>query len=97
MDMIGNEQQRALLDAFVADLEKAFGVKHERISFKEAWQTNPPWQADGQSLPEYMKDASRDSFFYADYHNFNSFRNDYKDKFGKDAYISPPVRWQWYT
>ncbi|KAF2831281.1 amidase signature enzyme [Ophiobolus disseminans] len=95
MDMIRNAPQRELLDAFVADLEKTFGVKHEKVSFEEIWKTNPPSQANGASLLTYMKDASRDSFFYEGYHNFAAFRQDYKTKFGKDAYISPPVRRQW--
>jgi hypothetical protein len=44
-----------------------------------------------------MKDVSRDSFFYEDYDNFEALRKDYRDKFERDAYVSPPVRWQWYA
>lgn len=95
MKIIGNQQQLKLIDEFVTDLEDSLGVKHERVSFDEAWESNPPSEANGESLEEYMKDASRDSFFYVDYHNFDPFREDYKQKYGRDAYISPPVRWQW--
>ncbi|PSN70640.1 amidase signature enzyme [Corynespora cassiicola Philippines] len=59
--------------------------------FAEAWY--------GQLLPRQVSikqvDASLHSFFYEDYHNFETFRRDYRAKFGKDAYISSPVRWQW--
>jgi hypothetical protein len=97
MDMIGNEEQMKLLNSFAMDLQSTMGAESQKISFEELWRTNPPSEAHGQSLAEYMKDASRDSFFYEDYHNFNGFREDYRQKFQKNAYISPPVRWQWYV
>ncbi|KAF2690062.1 hypothetical protein K458DRAFT_383194 [Lentithecium fluviatile CBS 122367] len=95
MDLIGNKEQLKFIDEFVAVLETSLGFRHERISFDGVWKANPPSEANGDFLQEYMKDASRDSFFYEDYHSFDAFRADYKHKFGKDAYISPPVRWQW--
>lgn len=63
MDKISNPQQMSLIDIFTADLEATFEVKHQKISFEKAWQANPPRHANGASLPEYIKDASRDSFF----------------------------------
>lgn len=39
--------------------------------------------------------VSRNSFFYDDYHNFDIFRNEYTSRYGKQPYVSPPVRWQW--
>jgi len=95
MNVIKNQAQIKIINAFVADLESSLGVTQEKISFDEAWDANPPKEANGQSLQEYMKDVSRNSFFYEDYHNFNQFRTDYKEKYSKEAYISPPVRWQW--
>lgn len=97
MNMISNKQQIELLKAFVKDLESIFEVEHQAISFEEAWGKAPPEQANGESLSDYMKDVSRDSFFYEDYHNFDAFRKDYREKFGRNAYISAPVRWQWYA
>jgi hypothetical protein len=97
MNMIGDGKQLELIKAFVDDLEKTLGIKHKQISFEEAWQTNPPSEANGEPLSVYMKDVSRDSFFYEDYHSFDAFRSDYRNQFGRDAYISPPVRWQWYA
>jgi hypothetical protein len=97
MKLIGNKDQLSLIDIFVADLEMSLNVPPAKVSFEEAWTTSPPPEAHGQSMKEYMKDASRDSFFYADYHNFATFRHDYESKFNKTPYISPPVRWQWYV
>ncbi|KAF2205659.1 amidase signature enzyme [Delitschia confertaspora ATCC 74209] len=95
MRVIKNEEQIRIIDSFVTDLEIFLGVSSERISFDESWDSVPPPEAGGLRLQEYMKDASRDSFFYEDYHNFGLFRQEYHDKFGKAPYISPPVRWQW--
>jgi hypothetical protein len=97
MNMIGNKQQLELLEKFVTDLESTLEVRHNAISFEEAWEKDPPKNANGVSLSEYLKDVSRDSFFYEDYHNIEAFRKDYRDKFDRNAYVSPPVRWQWYA
>jgi hypothetical protein len=95
MKLIGNEEQMKLLDSFVADLETSLGVKHQNISFDQAWENDPPAEAGTVGLQDYMRDVSRDSFFYEDYHNFDEFREEYRQEFGKEAYVSPPVRRQW--
>jgi hypothetical protein len=95
MDLICNKEQLQLIDEFVAALESSLGIKHERVSFNDAWATHPPSEAVGKSLQDYMRNASRDAFFYEDYHNFDAFRAQYKHRFNKNAYVSPPVRWQW--
>ncbi|KAF2108478.1 amidase signature domain-containing protein [Lophiotrema nucula] len=95
MNLIGNKEQMKVIDAYVADLETSLGIRHQRLSFNEVWVTNPPVEANGASLQEYMKDVSRNSFFYEDYHNFDKFREDYRMEFDKEPYVSPPVRWQW--
>lgn len=48
-----------------------------------------------QQLKRLTWKASRNSFFYDDYHNFDNFREDYQREFSKAPYVSPPVRWQW--
>lgn len=95
ISLIRNKTQVALIDSFVADLEKYLGVEHKKVSCVELWDKDPPAEADGASCHEYMKDASRNSFFYDDYHSFDKFREDYEKKFDRQPYVSPPVRWQW--
>lgn len=70
-------------------------MQHQKLSVEELWTSSPPSEANSASLIDYMADVSRDSFFFADYHNFAPSRKDYREKFGKKPYISPPVRWQW--
>ncbi len=95
MELITNKDQLKIIDDFITDLENSLGVKHKKVSFSEVWASNPPLEAKGESLHEYMKDAGRNSFFYDDYHHFDKFRKDYYREFKKTPYISPPIRWQW--
>ncbi|KAK3943635.1 amidase signature domain-containing protein [Diplogelasinospora grovesii] len=88
MSLISNKVQNDVIDAFVRDLESSLGVAHERISFNELWDSTTPEAANGMSLQEYMKDASRNSFFHDDYHSFDKFRKDYVQKFGKQPYLA---------
>ena len=57
-------------------------------------KNKPPTYHGGTNML-MIQQVSRDSFFYADYHSFAKFRNDYFEKFKKQPYVSPPVRWQW--
>ncbi|KIN00679.1 hypothetical protein OIDMADRAFT_124456, partial [Oidiodendron maius Zn] len=95
MSLISNADQLKLIDQFAADLESSLGVTLQKISFDDLWDADPPREAGATSLQQYMKDASRNSFFYDDYHNFDNFREDYQREFSKAPYVSPPVRWQW--
>lgn len=58
MSLISNQAQLALIDEFVADLEKSLGVKHERLSFEQLWSAHPPKAAGDLSLQAFMKDVS---------------------------------------
>ncbi|CAG8957725.1 hypothetical protein HYFRA_00000061 [Hymenoscyphus fraxineus] len=95
MSLITNQDQLRIINEFTTDLENSLGIKHQKLSFKDTWNADPPKEAHGESFEEYMKDACRNSFFYDDYHHFDKFREDYREKFSKDPYVSPPVRWQW--
>lgn len=57
MSLITNEDQRKCIDDFTADLEKSLGVKHQKVSFNDLWSTDPPEEAERQTLLEYMKDV----------------------------------------
>ena len=55
LPLISNGDQVKIINRFVSDMEKALHIKHERISFEQAWKTAPPSDADGNTL--YMKDV----------------------------------------
>ena len=111
MSLITNKDQLKIIQDFTHDLENSLGVKHQKLSFNDLWDADPPAEAEGETLQQWMKDVSldvnfkstptdtkyacRDSFFHDDYHNFDQFRKDYEEKFSATPYVSPPVRWQW--
>lgn len=55
---VENKQQQAVINDFIFDLEKWAGVKHEKISFDDIWDKQPPQQACSMSLATYMKSVS---------------------------------------
>ncbi|PVH87325.1 amidase signature enzyme [Cadophora sp. DSE1049] len=95
MSMITNKDQLKIINDFTEDLENSLNVKHEKVSFGEVWSSDPPAEAEGASLQDFMKYAGRNSFFHDDYHHFDEFRTEYHQVFNKTPYVSPPVRWQW--
>ncbi|KAH8780104.1 amidase signature domain-containing protein [Diaporthe sp. PMI_573] len=87
MSIITNKVQLAIIDDFVHDLETYMGIRHEKVSFNELWSISPPKAAGNLSLEDYMKDVSRNSFFYDDYHNFESFRDEYTQRYERDVAV----------
>jgi hypothetical protein len=57
MSLISNKTQLKVIDAVVKDLESFAEVSYQRISFEELWASNPPDEANGSSLKEFMKDV----------------------------------------
>ncbi|KAF2502329.1 amidase signature enzyme [Lophium mytilinum] len=90
-----NPAQRKLAQDFVGDLESFLGIQQEAVSFADEWSRAPPQEAASESQSDFMKDATKDAFWYDDYHALDSFRTDYQSKFNKQPYVSPPVRAQW--
>ncbi|OCL12401.1 amidase signature enzyme [Glonium stellatum] len=90
-----NPAQESLAKAFTSELEAFLGLHRKDISFAAEWATSPPEEAGLESLDDFTKKASRDSFWYDDYHAFDKFREDCWKKYQKSPYISPPVRVQW--
>ncbi|UKZ72529.1 hypothetical protein TrVFT333_000159 [Trichoderma virens FT-333] len=89
------EGDQALDDKFVAMLEHFLGVKADKIRLSDAWDADPPNQANGQSLEEYMKEAPFSSFCYDFYQENQDFRNGYKNKFGREPYVEATPRFRW--
>jgi hypothetical protein len=58
MSLITNKDQLKPIDQFAADLESSLGVTLEKVSFNDLWDSDPPSEADGASLQQYMKDVS---------------------------------------
>ena len=105
-----NLNQQSLARSFISDLEACLKLNCQEVSFTAEWARKPPKEAGLESLDDFMKDvnipymdsviclqvqASKNSFWYDDYHAFDKFREDYWKKHQKSPYVSPPVRAQW--
>jgi hypothetical protein len=42
-----------------------------------------------------LNKVPRDAYWYDDFLATASFRDDYREKYHKEAYVSPAVRYQW--
>ncbi|KAL6806958.1 amidase signature domain-containing protein [Trichoderma sp. SZMC 28013] len=82
-------------DKFVAMLEQFLEVKADKIRLSDAWDAHPPKEANGQTLEEYMKEAPFSSFCSDFYHEYQDFRGDYKNKFGREPYVEATPRFRW--
>lgn len=90
-----NPNQQSLARPFISELEACLKLNCQEVSFAAEWAKKPPKEAGLESLDDFMKDASKNSFWYDDYHAFDKFREDYWKKHQKSPYVSPPVRAQW--
>ncbi|UKZ70904.1 uncharacterized protein TrAtP1_011875 [Trichoderma atroviride] len=89
------EGNQALTDTFVATLEHFLGIQADKISLSEIWDSEPPVEANGQSLEEYMRQAPFSSFCADFYHQYEDFRRIYKEKFGHVPYVEATPRFRW--
>jgi len=48
-------EQEAMSEAFITVLENFLGVKRTPISIINTWESNPPEEARGRSLLEYLE------------------------------------------
>lgn len=49
------------MDHFVRDMAQALGAEVKNMSIAETWRANPPHDAGGQSVQEYLRDVSRET------------------------------------
>ncbi|KAL9589174.1 MAG: hypothetical protein Q9203_002024 [Teloschistes exilis] len=80
-------QQRVVLD-FLKDFETHMGIPANRISVSALWAENPPKEADGQGMHEYLEKVGRDIFLYANYHSAAAFRDKYLQVHGRQPFVS---------
>jgi len=86
--------QTKLARGFVAAIEAVLGISSRDVSFSEAWNENPPAEAAGQSLSDYIDDSTKAQCYDA-YHNCDDFRDRYRERYGHEPYVSPPNRGMW--
>ncbi|KAI4200446.1 MAG: hypothetical protein LQ350_003894 [Teloschistes chrysophthalmus] len=87
-------QKSVVLD-FLKDFETHMGINADRVSLSALWAENPPKEADGQTMHEYLEKVGRDTFLYANYHSTAAFRDQYLHLHGRQPFVSKFVRWRW--
>jgi len=60
---VKNPKQQKIIDDFIADLESTLGFKHTKVSFQKLWNLNPPAEAKGLKLEEFMKDVGKNTYW----------------------------------
>lgn len=100
-----------MVDDYVHVLESYLDVKRTTFSFVERWSQCPPEEAGGKPLKEFLTKVSFVEilntqiysagqsayypFFYDGYHEYDQFRDDYRQRFGKEPYVGPYMRFRW--
>ncbi|KAI0199400.1 putative amidase [Astrocystis sublimbata] len=88
-------EQQAMSEEFIAIVEKFLGIKKTPISITDTWASNPPEEANGKTLQEYLEMSAVWPMYYDTYHTFDAFRADYFANFGKPPYVGPYMRKRW--
>ncbi|KFA46974.1 hypothetical protein S40293_09794 [Stachybotrys chartarum IBT 40293] len=91
----GPNEQQALNNAFVSSLENYLGIKAEPLSMANTWTEQPPLEANGADMQEYIGDASFRLLCYESYHHFGQFRQEYGNEFHRQPFVEPTVRYRW--
>lgn len=52
------ETGKKFVEVWYGDLESSLGVTLQKISFNDLWDANPPREAEGAGLQQYMKDVT---------------------------------------
>lgn len=61
---VANTAQQAIIDEYVALLEDFLGVKKTEMSIADRWMQNPPMEADGKPVQEYLAKVSLNLCIY---------------------------------
>lgn len=92
---VSTSEQMQLLDAFVAQMAEYTGVTPTRLSISDYWQQNPPREAGGESVEEYLKDVIIHTYYRDFYRSTSEFRARYHEKHHKSPYVNEFIRWRW--
>ncbi|RWA09516.1 hypothetical protein EKO27_g5579 [Xylaria grammica] len=90
-----NPDQQRLNEEFLRDLERFTGTQHSKISMSDEWSQSCPEEYKGVTLKDLLATTSEQLNRYDNVHNFDEFRREYKERFGKTAYVSPAHTQRW--
>ncbi|KAJ2980269.1 hypothetical protein NQ176_g2746 [Zarea fungicola] len=90
-----NPAQTRLIDKFVTGLESALQISRTNVSLADLWKRDCPDGAEHEDIAEYLETAGIYPFYHDQYHNLESFRSEYEEKYGKPPFVQRALHWQW--
>ncbi|RDW93964.1 uncharacterized protein DSM5745_01286 [Aspergillus mulundensis] len=90
-----NAAQTAVINKFVKGLESAISVKRTGFSLVEQWKKDLPDSKQHADIVPYLEKAGIYPFYHDQYRNSAPFRDEYKAKYGKPAFVHRQLIWQW--
>ncbi|PNP79587.1 hypothetical protein FNYG_07203 [Fusarium nygamai] len=89
------KSQKTAIATFVSILQDLLGTKAEYVNVGKIWEESPPSEASNEGMQAYMEKAPFRSWCYDYYHSFDTFREEYKQKFDKKPFIEATPQFFW--
>ncbi|KAL6714329.1 hypothetical protein ACLMJK_007752 [Lecanora helva] len=86
-------EQVDAMKSLIEDSSKSSGVAYREISIEEDWRESAP--VAEKDLKEYLYNSTRFGWFYAAYHSFDEFRQQFYAVHGHLPFVTEVVRWYW--
>ncbi|KAF2007617.1 amidase signature enzyme [Amniculicola lignicola CBS 123094] len=87
--------QKQAVMSIVQDLEAYLEIPPIRISLENLWASNPPDDAKGEKLYDFLQEVGASTFLYENFHSGAHFRDEYRKKFQQNPFVSDFVQWRW--
>ncbi|RBR13067.1 hypothetical protein FVER53590_06671 [Fusarium verticillioides] len=89
------KSQKTAIATFVSILQGLLDAKAEYVNVGKNWEESPPSEASNEGMQAYMEKAPFRSWCYDYYHSFDTFRDEYKQKFDKKPFIEATPQFFW--
>ncbi|KAH7144898.1 hypothetical protein DER46DRAFT_639760 [Fusarium sp. MPI-SDFR-AT-0072] len=89
------KSQKTAIATFVSILQDLLETKAEYVNVGKIWEKSPPSEASNEGMQAYMQKAPFRSWCYDYYHSFDTFRDEYKQKFDKKPFIEATPQFFW--
>ncbi|KAH7202284.1 hypothetical protein DER44DRAFT_842268 [Fusarium oxysporum] len=89
------KSQKTAIASFVSILQDLLDTKVEYVNVGKIWEKSPPSEASNEGMQAYMQKAPFLSWCYDYYHSFDTFRDEYKQKFDKKPFVEATPQFFW--
>ncbi|KAF5967012.1 D-mandelate dehydrogenase [Fusarium coicis] len=89
------KSQKTAIATFVSILQGLLDAKAEYVNVGKIWRESPPSEASNEGMQRYMEKAPFRSWCYDYYHSFDTFRDEYKQKFDRKPFVEATPLFFW--